>query len=139
MTEKELSRYYKLKREIEDLEIRIKEFGDGVKGLQTKDVVISGGGGNISIQEKLMLLQSEYIEKRVSALEQYKEIERYIEDIDDPEVRTIMRLRFMDLLSWEEIGKRTYQDKKTASKKMRIYLKVSNSPNSPSKCGNIIL
>ena len=77
MTEKELSRYYKLKREIEDLEIRIKEFGDGVKGLQTKDVVISGGGGNISIQEKLMLLQSEYIEKRVSALEQYKEIDRY--------------------------------------------------------------
>lgn len=123
MDEKRLSRYYKLKCEIKDLEMRIKEFGDGVRGLQTKDVVISGSGSNTSIQEKLMLLQSQYMEKRVSALEEYIEIENYIDSVDDPEIRTMMRLRFLDLLSWEQIGQKVYLDRTNVARKVRKYIK----------------
>ena len=62
-------------------------------------------------------------EKRLSALEQYLEIERYIEDVDDVEIRNIMRYRFLDLLKWEEIAERMYQDRTTIAKKVRKYLK----------------
>lgn len=123
MTEKELSKYYKLKREAEDLEVRIKEFDDGISSIKIKDIITSGGGSHSSIQEKLVQLKDQWYEKRVSALEEYLKIESYINNVDDPEIRLIMRLRFLDLMNWEKIGERTYQDRTSVSRKLRKYLK----------------
>lgn len=123
MDEKELSKYYYLKKEVEDLEQRIVEFGDGIKSSQFKEVSVSSSHNNKSIQETKVELVALLTEKRISALEQYLEIERYIEDVDDAEIRNIMRYRFLDLMKWEEIGEKIFQDRTSVAKKMRKYLK----------------
>lgn len=123
MTEKELSKYYNLKREVQDLEERIAEFGSGVRSTQIKEVSVSSSHSTKSIQETKVELVARLTEKRLSALEQYLEIERYIEDVDDAEIRNIMRYRFLDLLKWEEIAERMFQDRTTIAKKVRKYLK----------------
>ena len=56
-------------------------------------------------------------------MEQYLEIERYIEEVDDAEIRNIMRYRYLDLLKWEDIADRMFQDRTTIAKKVRRYIK----------------
>lgn len=123
MNEKELSKYYYLKKEVEDLEERIAEFGNGIKSTQFKEVSVSSSHKNKSIQETKVELVARLTEKRISALEQYLEIERYIEEVDDAEIRNIMRYRFLDLMNWGDIAEKVFQDRTTISKKMRRYLK----------------
>jgi len=126
MSEKELSKYYNLKREVQDLEDRIKEFGSGVKSVPIKEVSVSSSHSTKSIQETKVELVSRYTEKRIEALEQYLAIERYIEDVEDVEIRNIMRYRYLDLMKWEEIAEKVFQDRTTISKKVRRYLKENN-------------
>lgn len=122
MTEKELSRYFYLKKEIEDLEERIEKLGVGVGSIEITDMP-KGSKKIVSIQEKITELRNRYIEARISALEEYLKIENYIKSVKDTEIRTIMRMRFLDLKSWEEIGKSFYCDRTTISKRIRKYLK----------------
>ena len=123
MSEKELSKYFYLKKEVEDLENRIKEFGNGVRSIQIKDVQVSSSHKNKSIQETKVELVARLTEKRISALEQYLEIERYIEDVDDAEIRNIMRYRYLDLMKWEDIGEKMFQDRTSVAKKVRKYIR----------------
>lgn len=133
MTEKDLSKYYKLKLEVDDLKERIEEFGDGVGSIKIKEDISSFSGVKSSIQDKIMELKERYIEKRLSALEEYIKIENYIaNNIEDAEIRTIMRKRFLDLKSWDKIGEELHLERTTASKKMRKYLKVTTFPQFPS-------
>ena len=74
MTEKELSKYYYLKKEVEDIEQRIKEFGDGVGSIKYTAEIKAVGGKHSSIQEMKMQLYDIYMDKRVSALEEYLKI-----------------------------------------------------------------
>lgn len=131
MTEKELSKYYYLTMEIKDIEERIAKFGNGV-GSKEFDNEISGTGKRESIQEKYMELKSLYIEKRIDALEEYLKIEKYISDVEDPEIRLVMRLRFMDLKDWDEIGEKVHCDRTTVARKARKYIKC-NLPTNPVK------
>jgi len=126
MNEKELNRYFYLKKEVEDLENRIKEFGSGVKSIPIKEVSVSGSHKNKSIQETKVELVAMLTEKRISALEQYLEIERYIEEIEDVEIRNLMRYRYLDLMKWEDIGEKVFQDRTTISKKVRKYIRENN-------------
>ena len=130
MTENELSRYFKLKKEVEDIERRIKELGVGVASIKIKEISVNGTTAKESIQEKIAILNDTYLEKRLSALEEYVKIERYIGSIDDPEMRTLMRYRFLDLYTWEKIAEKTYQERTTVAKKVRRFLKSENSHNS---------
>lgn len=123
MTEKDLSRYYWLSKEAKDLENRLIEFGDGVKSMQLKEVSVSSSHSNTSIQEKKLELESLWMKKRLDALEEYIKIERYMDSIEDVEIRAIMRARFMDLKNWEQIGEELNSDRTTVSKKLRRYLK----------------
>ncbi|MBQ1793678.1 MAG: hypothetical protein II006_03390 [Peptostreptococcaceae bacterium] len=104
MSEKELSKYFELKREVKDLEERIENV-DKLEESLTKVELVS-------------LLT----EKRISALEQYLEIERFIEQVEDVELRNIMRYRFLDLYTWDMIADLMYMDRSTVSKKVKRYL-----------------
>lgn len=126
MNEKDLSKYYFLKKEVEDLEQRIIEFGSGVKATSIKDVSVSSSHNTKSIQETKVELVGLLTEKRISALEQYLAIERYIEDVEDAEIRNIMRYRYLDLMKWEEIGSKLFQDRTSVAKKVRKYIKENN-------------
>lgn len=127
MTEKELSRYYWLKKEVKILENQLEEFGDGVSAINY-DEKIGGSGLAISLQEKRALIIEKLINARLSALEEYIRIESYINRIEDTEIRTIMILRFQELKSWDEIGIELDKDRTTVAKILRRYLR--NSPNS---------
>lgn len=122
MTEKELSRYYYLKKEISDLEERIIKLGYGVGSVEISDMP-KGVPSNNTIQQRVVELREKYIETRVSALEEYLKIEKYISSVEDSEIRTMMRLRFLDLKSWEDIGREYYCDRRTASRKVHKYIK----------------
>ena len=103
MNEKELSKYYYLKKEIEDLEERIITFGVGVSSVKVKELNVDSSPKYASIQEKLAELKDLWMEKRVSALEEYIKIEHYITNIEDSEIRQIMRYRYLDLKKWDDI------------------------------------
>ena len=129
MTEKQLSRYYYLKKDIKDLEIRINEIKEtgGISGIQYKDDVGKGSGIHKSIQDKLTDLMSVLLEKRVSALEEYLKIENFMNTIEDSEIRLIIKYRFMDRLSWNQVADKLCKDDKIISedaprKKLKRFL-----------------
>lgn len=122
MTEQELSKYYWLKKEIKDLEDRLKEFGYGLSATKL-DKEISGITSTESIQEKRIIIIEKWISARVSALEEYLKIESYIESVEDSEIRQIMRYRFLDLRKWNEIDKLMLCGKDYAKKKYYHYRK----------------
>lgn len=123
MTEKELSKYFYLKKEIEDLEERIEKLGVGIGSVEITDMP-KGSKKIVSIQEKVTELRNRYIEARISALEQYLKIENYIKSIEDAEIRTIMRMRFLDLKTWEEIGRELHMYRTTAFRNCRKYINL---------------
>lgn len=123
MTEKELSQYFYLKKEIEDLEERIIKLGDGVGSIVITDMP-SGSPELVSIQEKISELRSKYFEARISALEQYIKIENYINEIEDSELRTMFRMRFLDLNNWEKIGRKFHMDRTTAYRNCINYINL---------------
>ena len=121
MTEKELGRYFWLKKEVKHLENQLEEFGDGVSATSFEEK-IGSSGISISIQEKRQLIIEKLINARLSALEEYIKIETYINKVEDVEIKAIMVLRFQELKSWDEIGKELHMERTTASKKLRRYL-----------------
>lgn len=123
MNEKELSKFYWLNKEIKDLEERIATLDLGVSAIKYDGLSVSSSKKADSIQEKLVELKDIWMEKRVSALEEYIKIERFILSVPDEEIRLIMRYRYMDLMSWEEIGNKLGYDRTAVSKKVRSYLK----------------
>ena len=127
MTEKDLSKYYWLKKEVKNIENQLEELGYGVNAITYEEKV----GASIiptSIQEKRAILIEKLINARLDALEEYIKIESYINTVTDPEVKMIMRLRFQNLKSWDEIGIELDKDRTTVAKKLRSFLQ--NSPNS---------
>ena len=122
MTEQELSKYFWLKKEVQDLEERIATFGVGISSVKIKELNVEGSSQYESIQEKIVQLKDLWMNKRVEALEEYIKIESFINNIPDAEIRTIARYRFLDLKKWDEIGSIMNYDRTAVSKKLRGYL-----------------
>ena len=122
MDEKALSKYYYLKKEIEDLENRIITFGVGISSVRYKELNVDSTPQFNSIQEKSAELKELWVQKRIEALEEYIKIESFIDKVDDAEIRILLRYRYLDLLNWEEIGSKVYMDRTSVSKKVRRFL-----------------
>ncbi len=123
MTDKELSRYYYLKQEIENLEERITTFGVGVSSIKPKELDISSSPVYESIQEKIAELKDLWMNKRLEALEEYIKIESYITNIPDTEIRQIMRYRYLDLMKWDDIDFKLHNGINYSKKKYYKYMK----------------
>ncbi len=130
MTEEELSNYRNLRRNADDIYERLIKLGYGVTSIPIKEVDVSSSKIPKSIQEKITELEEIWIEARLTALEQATNIVKWIESIDDQEVKIIARYKYIDLLNWTEIGEKMHCDRTTASKKMRTYLKLSHTSHS---------
>lgn len=122
MNEKELNRYYYLKKEVEDLEERIETYDVGVSSVRVKELNVDSSPQFSSIQEKVVELKDKWMQKRVEALEEYIKIESFIDRVDDAEIRILLRYRYLDLLSWEQIGEKVFMDRTSVSKKIRKFL-----------------
>lgn len=131
MTEKELKEIYyinieikRLKKEKEELESKSIVKGQEITGLPgggtTSDKVADYAVELAEIKELIDLeLKRLYIVRA--------KIERYIETIEDSEVRLIIRLRAINNMTWEDIGMEIGMDRRTASRKYYGYLKVAHN------------
>ena len=54
-------------------------------------------------------------------------IERYISQIDDSEMRTIIRLRCIEFRTWEQIGAELHMHRTTAKRKISNYIKNAHN------------
>lgn len=121
MTKKEMGRYYWLRNEIRMQERRLERLrnkkqegmvGDTVNDYRTGrgiPVKIEGVPKDEFSRPVMIHILEEEIEKNIKESEiAMREIERYIQTIESPKVREVMRSRFLDCLSWEEVGKKNY-------------------------------
>ena len=110
MIKDDLKKLRKLKRELADLERRIREndfepkepVADTAKDYRTgfgKTIVIRGYG-----DDGWAKLQDKYKRKRGQIAERVLELEKFLDGIKDPEMRQIFRMRYEDGMSQEEVG-----------------------------------
>lgn len=131
MDEKELSRFYYLKKEIAYIENKLKELNYGISSIKYTDD-IKGTKKFSSIPEKIVELKDRWETKVILACSICLEIENYIETIPDAEIRLIARYRYIDCLTWDNIAGKIGkgQDRTAISKKLRKYLENSHISHS---------
>lgn len=111
MTKKELSQLKALMKEKEDLEQRIRdrkftpteEVVDVVKDYRTgtgKAIVIRGYGDS-----DWQKLRDEWYAKLVNINHKIRQMERFLDSVEDAEMREILRLRYQDGMTQEQVGK----------------------------------
>ena len=109
MTLKELSKYHDIKIELNDLENRIKELESTlVKATKYSDMKVDRSFSNTSPTEEIFIrinnLKEKYNDKQIKLFDELSKIEEYLDKVDNSSVRTIMRKRFIDLKTWEEVA-----------------------------------
>ena len=137
MSEKELKEYKTLCKEIESLEKRIQK-------AKEKDIEVVAGKvkasmsefpyteirvgvqmnspEQVDVQKRIIKLYQERLEK---AEEKKLEIEQFIDDIEDPQLRLIFQYRYIDGMKQREIARKIHIDQSRVSRKILEYLKVA--------------
>ena len=128
MTKEELSRYYYLKKEIKQIEERIKEIDDTflsanrINGMRYEKRLSNP-------QEQRMILIEKYDkrleEKKDEALKELMKIEDFIDSINDPEIRMIFRYRYIELMEWNKIVMLVHMSERTVFRKHREILNMA--------------
>lgn len=128
MTKEELSRYYYLKKEIKQIEERIKEIDDTflsanrINGMRYEKRLSNP-------QEQRMILIEKYDkrleEKKDEALKELMKIENFIDSINDPEIRMIFRYRYIELMEWNKIVMLVHMSERTVYRKHREILNMA--------------
>ena len=109
MTDKELSRLKYLNIETKKLQEELDELEYSADVTSAKDL-------KAIIQLNLQKIQIERAR-----------LERYIENINDPETRLIFRLRHINGMTWGKIGAELYMSHTSAFRKHERYLKQANN------------
>lgn len=119
-----LNKLYYLKIDIENIKDEIKSLP--IISSPQLTGMPHGTGGSSPI-ESYCLKKEKLLEKLNQKIERYTDelirIEDIIDRIDDPEMRTIARMRFIQNMKWEDIGEKIHLERTTCSKKLRKYLK----------------
>ncbi len=128
MTKEELSKYYYLKKEIKQIEERIKEIDDTflsanrINGMRYEKRLSNP-------QEQRMILIEKYDkrleEKKDEALKELMKIENFIDSINDPEIRMIFRYRYIELMEWNKIVMLVHMSERTVYRKHREILNMA--------------
>ena len=128
MTKEELSSYYYLKKEIKQIEERIKEIDDTflsanrINGMRYEKRLSNP-------QEQRMILIEKYDkrleEKKDEALKELMKIEDFIDSIKEPEIRMIFRYRYIELMEWNKIVMLVHMSERTVFRKHREILNMA--------------
>ncbi|MFR1179465.1 MAG: hypothetical protein ACLSDH_05380 [Bacilli bacterium] len=108
MTKKELSQLYYLKKEIRQLERRIKELETAAMDCTAKITGLPHGTG---VNDKIGNYTAQIADLK-SLLDlnlkkcfyELNRLDRYIQSVDDPLLRQIMTYRFINCYSWSKIS-----------------------------------
>ena len=124
---KNLNKLYWIKKEIKQIEERIKELtvlsAVNFSGMPSSNTVSSPVE---KFNERLDKLNRKLVAKLIKSLEEEERIEDYIETIDDVEIRVLARARFIECKSWQKIGDENHMDRTTAYKKLNKYIRERN-------------
>lgn len=119
---KRLNKLYWLKKEIEQLEMQIKELtilsAMAMSGMPSGNTVSSPVE---KFYDRLEKLRTKLQSKLTEYVTEKERIEDYIESIDDAEVRVIARLRFIENEDFQKIGNEMFMDRTTAYRKLKNY------------------
>ncbi len=129
-----MTRLYWLRTEKIDLAKRIEEYDNKIMELSNlgsapiDDMPKSATVGNPTDKYVMKLLELK--EKRqqliFKSIDIENETEEYINKVDNPEIRTLMRKYYIDGMSWNDIARVYYKrncDGSTPRKKVNMYLK----------------
>ena len=140
MTEMELKQYRNIIKEIQDLDKRIdqlyeKEIGavaTRVKGssktfpyTEVRTSVIVDNPLEVAARDRLIASRKK---KREQLQTVALEIEQYIDDIEDSELRLIFKYRFMDGMKLNDIAEEVSLDRSVIGKKIRKYIDLPPLP-----------
>lgn len=124
-TAKELSGIYYINKEIKSLQLELAELKQ--KNFYKPNLISDmprGGGAkepNLEYVNDVLLLE-DLINYSLRKLQhERKKIEDFLETVEDPELRLIMRLRAVNNMKWEDIGNELGIERTTASKKFFRY------------------
>lgn len=126
MTIKELEQCQKNKTEALQLQDIIKSLENS---LSSNSIVITDGNRNskISITEKLafkLIELNKKLEKKLNLiLIEQRKIENYLDTIEVIDIRLIIRKKFIENKTWEEVGRELHEDRTTSYYKLKTYLK----------------
>ena len=111
MTLKELSGLYYIEQQIKSIESEIASLRESAERITSfLSDMPKGSGSADKLSATLALIadrETELAELAADKAEQAVKIGRYINSIDDSLTQTIFRLRFISLLSWQEVASKT--------------------------------
>ena len=138
-----LKQYISLKKEIEDINIRIQKLQIKLKAINeagnVKDAVKGGAGGlqtfhvegfpvaeedetKYLLQKNIRILE----ERKAKAAELVVKVESYINTIDDSRMRRMITYRYIDNLSWLNVAKKMGKEYtgESCRKQIERFLKI---------------
>lgn len=135
MEKQRLLRLKKLNKEVELLKENIRKFeykpreqvADTVKDYRTgypQTIVIEGVGDKEYIKNKGRLYRR-YIRKLIEIQKEIEELEMFLETIDDPELRVLLRLRFINGLTQEQIADKLGYSRSAVAMKIKRFFDLT--------------
>ena len=131
MEREQLERYLSQKEEIRELQYKLEHLGEG-DSLVGNSTIFDYSTGFPRPQavvgydyNKEWRLRERYKTRLEKLKADCEETEQWIEAIPDSQTRRIFRMRFLDGMILEQIGKKIHVDKSTVSRKIENFLKVA--------------
>ncbi len=133
MTKKELSQLYYLKKEIKEQQRRLEELETIATSCTAKITGLPHGTG---INDKIGNYAAQIADLKglldlnlKKCFYELNRLDRYIQSVDDSEMRIILTLRYSQGLSWQQIAEimGTLGDGSTERKKHNRFLKLSRN------------
>ena len=131
MEREQLERYLSQKEEIRELRYKLEHLGEG-DSLVGNSTIFDYSTGFPRPQavvgydyNKEWRLRERYKTRLEKLKADCEETEQWIEAIPDSQTRRIFRMRFLDGMILEQIGKKIHVDKSTVSRKIENFLKVA--------------
>lgn len=119
-----LNKLYYLKIDIENIKKEI----DSLPTISSPQLTGMPHGSGVSNPIVSYVIKKEELTARLNQkiaryTEELVRIEGIIDTIDDIEVRTIARMRFIGCMKWEDIGEKVHLDRTNCARKLKKYLK----------------
>lgn len=134
MTHKELSQLYWLNKRIDNLENELLELETKACGCTSNITGMPHGGGVFdkigSYAVKIVELKSLINLKLQECLIERNRIERYINTIKENDMALMIRLRYINGMSYQQIGDEMGYDRTSVAKKIKKYVSHNSHSNS---------
>ena len=127
MTIQDLSKYYLIKKEVQKLKDRLTEIeSTNISSSKISDMKVDSSrniNSPVEITANRIIKLKTKLEKEIAkSYDEELKLENFISDIEDKTVKLIIRLRFKDGMTWQEVADELSYDRSTPYKKLTSYL-----------------